>query len=177
MNKQQFHERLEMAGRIAREFAASYVLDRLPEELCFTLSPYNDPRGRPGPPGTLKFLGGRLLGPDDLRRLTATRAAALLWVDGKVPAWINIGVCGCLEAKTDLLLRFSRNLVPADEDELPPDVGCPRGNPLVPFRIRGPSTSAGWRSVALDGRVPLNGDEGLPGPNAEPCAPPDPAGK
>jgi hypothetical protein len=162
LNKQQFIQRLELAGETARNSAARYVLEHLPEDLCFTISLYDDQRGRRGPPGTIKFLGGRLLKPGDLRRLTAARAAALLWVDGKVPAWINIGVSACLETKTELLMRFCRTLVPADENELPPDFGCPKGNRLVPFRIRSPALPAGWRSVELDGRVPLLGEGNAP---------------
>src|SRR5262249_38419677 len=103
VNKQQFLERLTLAGETARKFAASYVLEQLPVALCFTISRYDDPHGRRGPPGTIKFLGGRFLEPADLSRLTASRAAALLWVDGKVPAWINIGVAACLETKTELI--------------------------------------------------------------------------
>lgn len=159
VNKRQFLERLKLAGETARKFAASYVLDELPVDLCFTISQYDDPNGRHGP-GTIKFLGGRFLNPTDLSRVPATRAAELLWVDGKVPVWINIGVAACLESKTELIIRFSRLLVPADENELPPDIKCPKGNPLVPFRIRGPSVPHAWRSVELDGRVSLS-------PNAE----------
>jgi hypothetical protein len=155
MNKQEFFERLKLAGKTARKFAAGYVLEHLPLDLCFTLSRYDDPHGRRGAPGTIKFLGGRFLKPTELTQLTPARAAALLWVDGKVPAWINIGVAARLDTKTELFIRFSRTLVPADENELPPDIGCPKGNPLVPFRIRGPRLPSGWRSVELDGRVSL----------------------
>jgi hypothetical protein len=161
VDEKQFYKRLLLAGQVARESAASYVVEQLPEELCFTLSAYNDPRGRPGPPGTIKFLGGRLLKPNDLHRLSASRAAALLWVDGKVPAWVNIGVAACRGMKTELLIHFSRRLVLADEGQLPPDFGCAKGNRLVPFRIRGPALPGGWRSVELDGRVPLVPDRGL----------------
>lgn len=158
MNEREFCERLKLAGETARKFAASYILEPLPEELCFTLSSHDDPRGRRGPPGTIKFLGGRFLEPADLRQLTSQRAAQLLWIDGKVPAWINIGVCAVSDTKTELSLRYCRTLLPADENELPADVRCPKGNPLVPFRIRGPGTPDGWRSVELDGRVPLPTD-------------------
>jgi hypothetical protein len=155
MNKQEFFERLNLAGETARRFAASYVFEQLPDDLCFTISRYDDPHGRRGPPGTIKFLGGRFLKPTDLSRLTAARAAALLWVDGKVPAWINIGVAACLDSKTELIIRFSALLVPADENELPPDIGCQKSHPLVPFRIRGPGPPRRSRSVELDGRVHL----------------------
>jgi hypothetical protein len=159
VNKQQFLQRLRRAGIVAREFAARCVRELLPEDLCFTISPYADQCGRQEPEGTIKFLGGRFLRPGDLRRLTAARAGALLWVDGKVPVWINIGVCGCSETTTELIIHLSRTLVPADENELPPDFACTKGNPLVPFRIRGPAIPPGWRSVELDGRFPLTMDD------------------
>jgi hypothetical protein len=95
-----------------------------------------------------------------LEKLEARRAASLLWVDGKIPAWINIGVGNYTETHTELIMRFnSMLLVPADETELPPDYKCERGNPIVPFRIRGPGIPQGWRSVQLDGRVPMIRDE------------------
>lgn len=154
MNKQQFLDRLKLAGEAARKLMAGFVLEELPEDLCYTLSRHDDPRGERGPTGTIKFLGGRFLKPDHLSRLPAARAAALLWVDGKVPAWINVGVCGCLDAQTELSIEFCRTLVPADENDLPPDYGCEKGNPMVPFRIRG-RVPFRWRSVELDGRFSL----------------------
>jgi hypothetical protein len=167
VNKQHFLERLIHAGEAARQFAAGYVLESLPKVLCFTLSPYNDPNGRPGPPGTIKFLGGRLIRPDELRQLPATRAAAFLWVDGKVPAWINIAVAECLENQTELRLRFSRMLVPADEKNLQPDAGWPKANDLAPFRIRGPILPRGWRSLELDGAFSLAASSGCPDSDAD----------
>lgn len=161
MTKLEFRDRLILAGELARRFAASYVIDPLPELLCFTLARFHDPHGRPPPPGKLKFLGGRFVRPQDLRRLSADRAASLLWVDGRVPAWINIGVTAALATQTELILRFTGRLFPADENKLAPDVGCPPGNRLIPFRLRGPSMPGGWRSVELDGRVPL-----IPDPDA-----------
>jgi hypothetical protein len=44
------------------------------------------------PSGKLKFLGGRLLEKEKLRNLTLEQATKLLWVDGKVPRWINVSV-------------------------------------------------------------------------------------
>jgi len=146
MDKHGFIDRLILAGVLAREFAESYIEDRLPQDLCFTLSAHDNKEGRRGPPGTIKFLGGRFLKRDDLLRLPAWRAGSLLWVDGKVPAWINIGVCDCSDSKTELMVRFCDTLVPADEEKLEPDVNAPRGNLLVPFRIRGPGDKKNWRT-------------------------------
>jgi hypothetical protein len=153
MDKHQFVERLEAAGETARKFAAQYVRERLPPSLRYTIACHDDRRGRRGPPGTIIFLGGRFLKPGDLQRLAPERAAALLWVDGKVPAWINIGVHACDDTSTELFLRFCRHLAPADETKLPPDAGWPEGNHLVPFRIRSPVLPSDWRSVELSGRI------------------------
>jgi len=116
---------------------------------------YNDERGRQGPAGTIKFLGGRFLTPDELCRLSARRAAGLLWVDSKVPSWVNVGVSANLGTRTEMIVEFCRSLVVADENQLVPDFGWPKGNALVPFRIRGPRLPVGWRSVEMDGRFPL----------------------
>lgn len=148
MNKRDFFERLCRAGKAARDFATNYVKYELPGELCFTIRSGGLRRGTQGPPGTIKFIGGRFLRPDELKKLDARRAASLLWVDGKVPAWINIGVNSYSETHTELMILFnSELLVPANENELPPDVGCQRGNSIVPFRIRGPDVLRDWSPV------------------------------
>jgi hypothetical protein len=167
VNKRQFIERFKLAGDIARNFAANYILETLPEELCFSIYPFDDPRGKRGPAGTIKLPGGRFLDPSSLRRMNAGRAAALLWLDGKVPAWINVGVSSCSQNRTELIVRFCGTFVPADENELPPDIGCVKGNELVPFRIRGPGLPPGWRSVELDGRVSLMPDDSSPNDGTE----------
>lgn len=155
LDKQGFYERLCLAGKVARDFAAGYLIDELPEDLCFTIRSSGSKPGAQGPPGTIKFMGGRFLQPAELQKLTARRAASLLWVDGKVPIWINIGVGDYSDTQTEMMIDFCSTLVPANENELPPDYNCKRGNALVPFRIRGPGPPIGWRSVELDGRVPL----------------------
>lgn len=146
MDKNEFTNRLILAGETARKFAASYIPEPLPELLCYTLARFDNPQGRRGPVGTMKFIGGRFLKPEELRRVPPHRAASLLWFDGKVPAWINIGVYDFTERETELMISFCDTLLPADEDKLPLDVHAQRGNPLIPFRIRGPAVSDNWRS-------------------------------
>jgi hypothetical protein len=92
VDKNEFHRRLTRAGEGARELAQEHVVESLPTRLRYTLPPFDDPRGSRGPQGTLKFFGGRFLGPEDLRLVSDGRAADLLWVDGRVAAWINVGV-------------------------------------------------------------------------------------
>jgi len=140
MDKRTFINRLILAGNTARKFATSldYVNVKLPEKLIFTIQQYNDPNGTQSKMGKLKFLGGRFLNPSELKNLSADRAASLLWVDGKVPSWIDVNVNNYDAYSTEIMLSFSKTLVPAVEEKLPPDYGMEPNNPLVPFRIRGP---------------------------------------
>jgi hypothetical protein len=140
MDKKAFIDRLILAGSTARKFAETldYVKVKLPVKLTFTIHKYNDPRGTQSKFGKLKFLGGRFLNPSELKNLSAPKAASLMWVDGKVPSWINVYVENYNTDSTEIMLEFSKTLVPADEEKLPPDYGMRPNNPLVPFRIRGP---------------------------------------
>ena len=140
MDKRAFIDRLILAGSTARKFAETldYVKVKLPAKLTFTIHKYNDPRGTQSKFGKLKFLGGRFLNPSELKNLSAAKAASLIWVDGKVPSWINVYVKNYNADSTEIMLDFSKTLVPADEAKLSPDIGMKPNNPLVPFRIRGP---------------------------------------
>jgi hypothetical protein len=140
MDKREFIDRLILAGNTARKFAETldYVNVKLPEKLIFTIQKYNDPGGTQSKIGKLKFLGGRFVNPSELKNLSANRAASLLWVDGKVPSWVNVKVKNYNSDSTELMLEFSRTLVQADEKKLYPDYGMEPNNPLIPFRIRGP---------------------------------------
>lgn len=140
MDKKAFIDRLILAGSTARQFAETlvYVKAKLPVKLTFTIHKYNDPRGTQSKFGKLKFLGGRFLNPSELKNLSAPKAASLIWVDGKVPSWINVYVENYSADSTEIMLEFSKTLVPADEAKLPPDIGMKPNDPLVPFRVRGP---------------------------------------
>jgi hypothetical protein len=156
MDKQEFRRRLERAGQRARAFAAQYVVEHLPDALLYSLPPMDDHRGRRGPEGTIKYFGGRFIRPDDLRCIPAHRAADLLWVDGKVPAWINVCVTSATAEATHIGLLCSAKLVPAEESRLSRDIVTVPGDPIEPFRIRGPAVPEGWTSVRESGRVPLS---------------------
>ena len=157
MDRPEFRRRLERAGVRARAFAETYVRETLPEPLVYTLPRFDDPVGTRGPAGTLKYFGGRFLRPEELALLSSTRAANLLWVDGRVPAWINIKVRGLDSETTHIELACCHRLVPADERTLGRDLpaAVDPTDPVEPFRIRGPEVPHGWRSVAQDGRVSL----------------------
>ena len=116
MTKREFIDRLIRAAESAKRLASSleYVSEHLPGDMVFTLEEYDDARGARGPEGTIKFLGGKFVKPTELRALKAATAASLLWIDGKVPEWVNIAVANCSDTQTEFELMFSRNLVPAD---------------------------------------------------------------
>jgi hypothetical protein len=161
VNKQEFRRRLERAGERARRFAQKYVVESLPPLSRYILPVIDDPNGKRAPEGMIKFFGGRLLKPEALHLVPAARAADLLWIDGRVPAWVNLSVT-CLDgAHTHIRVRCCRSLVPADETVLPRDLGADAEDPIEPFRIRGPRLPAGWKSVEASGRISLlrRGDE------------------
>jgi hypothetical protein len=157
MNKQEFIRRVDRAGERARLFAEGYVVEALPASILYVISPYDDPQGRRGPPGTIKFFGGRFLTPQDLVLISAARTADLLWVDGRVPAWINLSVESVDAAATHVRVLKSAKLVKADENTLQRDLPAAvvEDDPIEPFRIRGPALPHGWRSVERDGRISL----------------------
>ena len=136
MTKSEFIDRLLLAAEAARRVGAAqpYVKELLSDEPRFTLMQLEESAD-----GKIKYLGGRFVTPDELVRLTAGCAGTLLWVDGKVPAWINIGVVNCTDTFTEYQLMFSRTLRPANPELLRPDINMEPGNKYVPFRIRGPS--------------------------------------
>ncbi len=140
MTKVEFIDRLLLASAAARTVAARqpYVNEDLPTESRFTLMKF-----APTVDGKIQYLGGRFLSPEELIQLSASRAGSLLWVDGKVPGWINIGVVNCTAMFTEYEIFFSEKLLPANADTLPPDIYMEPGNKYAPFRIRGPS-EGGW---------------------------------
>jgi hypothetical protein len=155
LTKKEFVDRLRTAARGARALASQYVVESLPETIVFNLRVVDDPRGTRGPEGTVKFLGGRFVLPANLVGLDASQAASLLWVDGRVPRWVNLYVEECDDQTTTIALMLTARLVEADAAKLPRDIGASPENELAPFRIRGHGLPAGWRSVATDGRVSI----------------------
>jgi hypothetical protein len=157
MDKREFGRRLERAAERAREFAQRYVEEVLPPSFLYVLPEYDDPQGRRGPEGTMKYFGGRFLRAEDLSLVTSARATDLLWVDGRLPAWINVNVESVNPEATVIRMRCSRELHRADEDMLGRDIptAVDPDDPVEPFRIRGPAVPQGWRSVEEDGRISL----------------------
>jgi hypothetical protein len=137
LSQREFIDRLIAAGERVRLFTMRLGVTQLPERLVYTLPARNDTRGRPAPGAALKYLGGRFVRPAQLRRLDAVRAGQLLYVDGRVPAWVNLTVVG-RDASTTEIGALAGALIEGDPARLPRDVGASLENELAPFRIRGP---------------------------------------
>lgn len=157
MDRPDFQRRLERAAERARRLAGRFVVEPLPSSFLFILPEFDDPRGSRGPEGTIKYFGGRFLPSGDLHGASAARAADLLWVDGRVPKWVNLSVEAVTRDATVIRMHSSHSLSPADEDRLKRDIptAVDPSDPVEPFRIRGPAMPPGWRSVELDGRITL----------------------
>jgi hypothetical protein len=99
--------------------------------------------------GRVKFLGGRLLTPDQLRGVEPMRARKYLWVDGKIPQWINFTVHAADAAYTYIEISICARLT-ADNASL---YHQQEGNP--PFHVLGPELPPGWVSIAKSSKFSL----------------------
>lgn len=104
MDRNEFLIRLQASAERAKEIAKKYIVETLPEKNVYCLSLFNNNRGKQGPPGTIKYIGGRFLRPENLYMIPAWRAAQLLWADGKFPKEIRIYSGGLDENTTHIHL-------------------------------------------------------------------------
>tara|TARA_R110002072_G_C7655508_1_gene509096 strand:+ start:57 stop:509 length:453 start_codon:yes stop_codon:yes gene_type:complete len=142
MNKREFTDRLIRAAKATKRFTESldYVSQSLPDEFTFTIFISNDPNREEDLDEEIKILGGRKVKRGKIINMPAVTAGKYLWVDGKVPEWVNICAVKATGNTTEFELTFTHRLTEADVNKLYPDFGMPEGNDLVPFRIRGPDS-------------------------------------
>jgi hypothetical protein len=146
MEEAEFTRRLGRAVDEAVAFARTMVAAKLPDTVLFEVSGGVLTSGEPAPPGHVKFLGGRVLHRDQLKRLTAPELAGLLWINGMVPRWVNVAVEAADKAHTFVRIKVSTDLV-SDVTDFEK-----RGESNPPFRIRGPQAPRHWKSVEENGR-------------------------
>lgn len=140
IDKRKFIDRIVRAANRAKEFAFSlgYIDERVSENHIFTIYLNEDPKRELPTEEIIKILGGRKINRGDLRCMSAATTGKYLWIDGKVPEWINISVVNTTDEYTEFELTFTHRLAEANAVKLWPDIGMPEGNDLIPFRIRGP---------------------------------------
>src|SRR3989442_639402 len=86
--------------------------------------------------GRIKFLAGRLLLPQDLADVPAAQAARYLWIDGRVPTWINLHAWGADQEVFYIEIRTS-GLLTVDDIALHEREGYPPFHVLVPLKPKG----------------------------------------
>ncbi len=118
LDKNEFLKRLETASETINKVASKYFKEKIPINNVYTLPLHNNDFGKQGPAGTIKYLGGRFLKPGDLFKVTSKRAAQILWLDGKVPQWIDIFPISVDEESLNIGITICPRTVIADDDNL-----------------------------------------------------------
>ena len=93
MTKPEFRSRFFKAITFSREFCARIIQAEMPKAI---LIDFGVRRGEPNHKGKYKVWGGRLLDRSQLENVDPVLAWEYLWVEGKVPVWINV-MCGRYE--------------------------------------------------------------------------------
>ena len=150
MNKREFIDRLISAAKLTKEFSGSleYVSQKLPDKFSFTIFMTDDPGRERDAEELITILGGRKVKRGQIRGMSAVTAGKYLWVDGRIPEWINIYPYKVTASITEFELTFTHRLAVADKNSLCPDYAMERGNDLLPFRIRGPDAREWERNNA-----------------------------
>ena len=136
----------DRAAALCRGFAQKFVTQELPASLRFDFAAAGRPTDQAG---RVKFLGGRLLRPAQLRAVEPVRAREYLWVDGKVPRWINLSVHAADAEHTYIQVAACGRLT-GDPAAL---YHQREGNP--PFHVLSPALPPGWASVEESGKFTL----------------------
>ncbi len=139
MDRQTFAERFRHAARRARDFAQTFLAEKLPSELRFRLKLNASYDGNP------LHAGERLFPQDgDPRRRRATAnldeagALAAFWRDGLVPEWIDLSVVGVSGTAT-LVGALVCGRFTADDGLL-----YHQDEGYAPFHVLGPSLPTGY---------------------------------
>jgi hypothetical protein len=148
MDTASFIAAFDRAAVLCRNFAQQFVVEELPTSLRFDFVAAERPTDEQG---RVKFHGGRLLTPVQLRGIDAARARKYLWVDGKIPQWINFSVHAA-DAEHTYIEVVACDRLTADDRAL---YHRQEGNP--PFHVLSPALPPGWVSLAESGKFSLGG--------------------
>lgn len=88
-DKERYIKRFVEHAEHCVRFAERYLSKSLPKDILCNIGG-NYLFGIAQKEGHVKYIGGRLLKPDQLRRISVYRAAKLTYSDGKIPRWINL---------------------------------------------------------------------------------------
>ncbi|WP_020474958.1 hypothetical protein [Zavarzinella formosa] len=147
MDKLAFIDTFDWAA-FCREFAQRFVVEDLPTTLRFDFIAANR---TPNEKGLIPFLGGRLLTPGQLRGAEPVQARKYLWVDGKIPQWINLSVQAADAGFTFIQVCACQRVTADDRALYHQQEGIP------PFHILSPHLPHDWISPEKSGKFSLKG--------------------
>jgi hypothetical protein len=147
VDKLAFITAFDQATARCRSFAQRYVIEGLPTTVRFDFEVY----GRtPNNKGQIKYLGGRLLTREQLCGVEPIQARKYLWIDGKIPLWINLSVQS-VDGDFTFIEVHACNRVTDDDGKL----YYTRDGTKTPFQILGPRLPPGWVSLVESGKFSL----------------------
>jgi hypothetical protein len=136
MTKAEFKTRFFKAIAFCREFSDQVRQEELPQTIRISF-PIRD--WGPTHKGKCKVWGGRLLDSSNLENVEPEDAWKYLWVDGKIPHWINVYYDGHNEAALTLVIRACSHVTDNDEALY----HAREGNPPFHILCRCPSERTG----------------------------------
>jgi hypothetical protein len=127
-------KRFDEAANTCLRFTRRIVTEELPSELRFDI-PWTrlDSNGMPS-------VDGKLLRPEEISARGYVETRKMLWVDGKVPQWVNFTVCRHTPEYTVIDVRSCGRFFENDEDLYHQREGYP------PFHVLSPPLPKGWIS-------------------------------
>lgn len=148
MTLQEYIHRFNKAALFCHKFTQLLVVENLPNTIRFNIT-WNEINETINTKNYIKFLGGRLLYPEDLKNINYIKTRKMLWIDGKIPQWINMYVSDII-GDTTLITISLCNQIAADTSKL---YHSQEGNP--PFHILSPLLPQGWESIEKNGKFSL----------------------
>ena len=131
-----FIARFDEAALSCLRFAQRIVTEDLPSELRFDI-----PWTQVDSHGMVKFLGGRLLRPEEMTSRGYLDTRKILWIEGKIPEWVNFSVCRHTPEYTVIEMDVCSRLTDNDERLYHKQEGYP------PFHVLSPPLPQGWEAL------------------------------
>ena len=143
MKDTEFIERFKHAACFCLDFTQRHITEVLPKSMRFNFAlnerSYVDQ-------GQSVSFNGKDYKLNELVGLTPKEALAFIYVNGKVPHWIDLYVNAFNEVTLSIEVTFSVEFSDNEEELFNKAQGLP------PFHIIGPTIPKGWRSLEEDGK-------------------------
>ena len=142
MKDTEFIERFKHAACFCRDFTQKHIIEPLPKSMRFNFALTE--RTCVAEEQSVSF-NDKVYKVEELVGLTPKEAMAFLYVDGKVPHWIDLYVCAFDDETLSIEVTFSEDFSNNEQDLFNKSQGLP------PFHIIGPTIPDSWNSLEQDG--------------------------